>query len=390
MKRAYSSKNIKLFLVISAIVIVVISLVYSNILVNDLTVEEHSKMEVWADAMRQLNKADNNTDLSLVLKVLNENNTIPVIVMDSKGNVQTYRNINIPNGNRKDSLIFIADKCRMMVGSGRVIKIYISGSKNDYIKVCYDDSTMIKRLRTYPLLQLVIVVIFVVIAILAILAYKKAEQNKIWLGLSKETAHQLGTPISSLMAWTEIFKETYPDDDLIFEMEKDVKRLQLVADRFSKIGSLPELKTIDLLDILDHIVEYIDFRTSTRVKIIKEFPQCKIFVKVNTQLFEWAIENVLKNAVDAIKSDGVITIIVQVTDNKVFIDISDTGNGIKRKDIGNVFKPGFTTKNRGWGLGLSLAKRMIENYHKGRIYVKSSEIGVGTVFRIELYKIADN
>ena len=389
MKHVYSSRNTKIILILSAIVIAVFSLVASNILVHDLTVEEHSKMEVWADAMRELNNAGDNTDLSLVLKVLNENNTIPVIVMDSKGNVQTYRNIDISARNRKDSSNFVADKGKQLIEVGKVIKIFISGSPSDYINVCYDDSIMIKRLRIYPLVQLGIVTIFVVIAIFALLTYKKAEQNRVWLGLSKETAHQLGTPISSLMAWTEIFKETYPNDKLIYEMEKDVQRLQLIADRFSKIGSLPELKVTNLIEIMDHVVDYMALRTSSKVKIIKKFPQGDVLVKINLQLFEWAIENVLKNAVDAIKGEGIIILAIHVMECKVFVDISDTGKGIKHKDLNNIFKPGFTTKDRGWGLGLSLAKRMIEEYHKGKIYVKSSDPVKGTIFRIELSKISD-
>jgi len=379
-------RQVKMFLVIAAVVIAVVSLVVSHFLVQDLVVEEHNKMEVWAEAMRTLNKADEKTDLNLVLKVINENNTIPVIVMDADGNVQTYRNIKIHARNRTDSLNYVTNEGIKLLKAGRVIMISMSDSiKNDYINVCYDDSVMIKRLATYPFVQLGVVLIFVVVAIFALLTSKRAEQNKVWVGLSKETAHQLGTPISSLMAWTEILKENYPEDTLIPEMDKDVKRLQLIADRFSKIGSLPELQSSSLNEIMNHVVDYMDCRTSSKVEMIKKFPAEDIIVTINPQLFEWVIENLCKNAVDAMGGEGLITLTLEQMTNKVVIEVADTGKGIKKKNLGNVFKPGFTTKSRGWGLGLSLAKRIIEEYHKGRIFVKSSEIGKGTTFRIEIY-----
>ena len=379
-------RQVKMFLVIAAVVIAVVSLVVSHFLVQDLVVEEHNKMEVWAEAMRTLNKADEKTDLNLVLKVINENNTIPVIVMDADGNVQTYRNIKIHARNRTDSLNYVTNEGIKLLKAGRVIMISMSDSiKNDYINVCYDDSVMIKRLATYPFVQLGVVLIFVVVAIFALLTSKRAEQNKVWVGLSKETAHQLGTPISSLMAWTEILKENYPEDTLIPEMDKDVKRLQLIAERFSKIGSLPELQSSSLNEIMNHVVDYMDCRTSSKVEMIKKFPAEDIIVTINPQLFEWVIENLCKNAVDAMGGEGLITLTLEQMTNKVVIEVADTGKGIKKKNLGNVFKPGFTTKSRGWGLGLSLAKRIIEEYHKGRIFVKSSEIGKGTTFRIEIY-----
>ncbi len=269
---------------------------------------------------------------------------------------------------------------------GRHIKIMLNRNNNDYIQVCYDESLMLKRLAAYPLVQLGIVLIFVVVAIFALLSSKKAEQNKVWVGLSKETAHQLGTPISSLMAWIEILKETYPDDDLIPEMNKDVKRLQLIADRFSKIGSLPNRFLPSLNEVLDHVIDYMDRRTSKSIQMVKEFPQHDVIVKINASLFEWVIENLSKNAVDAMGGKvGRITLRVEETDKCAVIEVSDTGKGIKRKDLNNVFRPGFTTKKeRGWGLGLSLAKRIVEEYHNGKIWVKSSEVGKGTTFRIEL------
>ncbi|MCD8202532.1 MAG: HAMP domain-containing histidine kinase, partial [Prevotella sp.] len=210
--------------------------------------------------------------------------------------------------------------------------------------------------------------------------------NKVWVGLSKETAHQLGTPISSLMAWTEILKETYPNDSLIPEMDKDVKRLELIAERFSKIGSLPEPVPTNLMEVMTHVIDYMDRRTSAKVAFIREFPDYDITVKVNASLFEWVIENLCKNAVDAMEGSGTITLHIEDVADRVVIEVTDTGKGIKKKDIGNVFRPGFTTKKRGWGLGLSLAKRIVEEYHKGKIFVKWSEVGKGTTFRIELKK----
>ena len=378
-------RSVKIILVVAAIVIAVASLVVSHYLVRDLAIEERSKMSVWAEAMRTLNLADENTDLNLVLKVIDENNTIPVVVTDKQGNVQTFRNVDLKGKTYEDSLQMAASIAEKMFASGRYIRIFME-DKKDYIDVCYDESVMIKRLNVYPIVQLGVVMIFVVVAIFALLTSKRAEQNKVWVGLSKETAHQLGTPISSLMAWTEILKETYPDDDLIPEMDKDVKRLQLIAERFSKIGSLPEPVPSSLIEVMNHVIDYMDRRTSHKVKMEKVFPPQDIIVKINASLFEWVIENLCKNAVDAMEGSGRITLFMQDEGDKVAIEVSDTSKGIRKKDVGNVFKPGFTTKKRGWGLGLSLAKRIVEEYHKGHIYVKSSEVGKGTTFRIELPK----
>lgn len=380
-------RQVKIFLVMAAIIIAVASLVVSNLFVKDLAKEERNKMEVWAEAMRSFNMADETTDLGLVLKVINENHTIPVVVLDNKGNVQVSRNVETGSSNVEDSISYVSEMGKRLYNAGRFIRISMDDTdKNAYIDVCYDDSTILKRLAYYPYVQLGIVLIFVVVAIFALLTSKKAEQNKVWVGLSKETAHQLGTPISSLMAWTEILKETHPDDDLIPEMDKDVKRLQLIADRFSKIGSLPEPVPSSLNDVVDHVIEYMDRRTSKKVLMSKRFPNSDIIVNLNASLFEWVIENLCKNAVDAMEGEGHITIDVFETSDKAIIEVTDDGKGIKKKDIHNVFKPGFTTKKRGWGLGLSLAKRIVEEYHKGKIFVKRSEVGVGTTFRIEIKK----
>ena len=380
-------RQVKIILVLAAIVIAVTSLIISNIFVKDLAKEERNKMEIWADAMRSFNMADETTDLGLVLKVMNDNNTIPVIVLDNKGLVQICRNVDVGNRSEKDSVAYVSHLGKRLYDAGRFIRISMDDTnKKAYVDVCYDDSTILKRLAYYPYVQLGVVLIFVVVAIFALLTSKKAEQNKVWVGLSKETAHQLGTPISSLMAWIEILKENYPDDDLIPEMDKDVKRLQLIADRFSKIGSLPEPVPSSLSDVVDHVIDYMDRRTSSKVLMTKKFPQNDIIVNLNASLFEWVIENLCKNAVDAMEGEGHITIEVLDLPGKTVIEVTDDGKGIRKKDISSVFKPGFTTKKRGWGLGLSLAKRIVEEYHHGRIFVKRSEVGVGTTFRIEIKK----
>ena len=390
-------RQVKIILVIVAIVIAVASLLVSHLLVKDLQREERNKMEIWAEALNALNNADENTDLSLVLNVIQGNNTIPVIVMDSDGVVSDYRNIEIKAKTAADSGAYVSRYGKRMYESGDYIKIYLTESDSvavdsievadgsrPYTLVCYDESTLLKRLAQYPYWQLGIVMIFVVVAIFALLASKRAEQNKVWVGLSKETAHQLGTPISSLMAWVEILKENYPDDELIPEMDKDVKRLELIAERFSKIGSLPEPVDASMNEVLAHVVDYMDRRTSKKVEIVRHLPEQEVIVKMNAQLFEWVIENLCKNAVDAMEGKGRIDLTLVDEGSRIVIEVSDNGKGIKKKDIKNVFTPGFTTKKRGWGLGLSLAKRIVEEYHKGKIFVKESEVGKGTTFRIEL------
>ena len=392
-------RQVKIILVVVAIVIAVASLLVSHLLVKDLQREERNKMEIWAEALNALNNADEDTDLSLVLNVIQGNNTIPVIVMDSDGVVSDYRNIEIKAKTASDSDAYVSRYGKRMYDNGDFIKIYLTESDSlvidslelsmesrPYTLVCYDESNLLKRLAQYPYWQLGIVMIFVVVAIFALLASKRAEQNKVWVGLSKETAHQLGTPISSLMAWVEILKENYPDDELIPEMDKDVKRLELVAERFSKIGSLPEPVDASMNQVLMHVVDYMNRRTSKKVDIVSHLPEGEVIVRMNAQLFEWVIENLCKNAVDAMEGKGRIDMTLIDEGSRVVVEVSDNGKGIRKKDIKNVFTPGFTTKKRGWGLGLSLAKRIVEEYHKGKIFVKESEMGVGTTFRIEIQK----
>lgn len=386
-------RRVNILLVMAAITIAVGSLLVSHYLTRDLREQEQRKMEVWAEAMRTLSNADENTDLNLVLKVLNDNNYIPVVVLDANGRATEFRNIELTADSYQDSLRQAEKIGRQLLMRHQNIRIKLSGASsrhdevraNDFIDVCYDESLILKRLSIYPFAQMGVVLIFVAVTLFALLSSKRAEQNKVWVGLSKETAHQLGTPISSLMAWTDVLRETYPEDPLIPEMSKDVKRLELIADRFSKIGAKPEPVPTSLQEVVERVVDYMNRRTSHRVTISTVFPQHRVMVKLNSSLFEWVIENLCKNAVDAMRGEnGTITLRVFERGDKAVIEVSDTGRGIKKKDVRNVFKPGFTTKRRGWGLGLSLAKRIVEEYHEGRIWVKNSEVGRGTTFRVEL------
>jgi signal transduction histidine kinase len=374
-------RQVKIILVVAAVIIAVASLLVSHFLVRDLSIEERHRMEVWAQALHALNEADETTDVSLVLSVMEGNNTIPVIVVNSEGDIDDFRNIKDIDDSQESMANSqkLKDYARRMIKAGDTIRI---GQQ----LVCYDESIMLKRLQAWPYVQLGIVLIFVVVAIFALLSSKRAEQNKVWVGLSKETAHQLGTPVSSLMAWVEMLKEQYPQDDLLPEMDKDVKRLQLIADRFSKIGSLPEPVDASMNDVLVHVIDYMDRRTSSQVQMIRHLPDHEVIVKMNASLFEWVVENLCKNAVDAMEGKGTITLALFDDPHQVVIEVQDTGKGIKKKDLNSVFTPGFTTKKRGWGLGLSLAKRIVEEYHKGRIFVKQSEPGKGTTFRIEMKK----
>ncbi len=381
--------QVKILLVVMAVVIAVTSLVVSHYLVRDLSEQERTNMEVWAEAMRSYNNADENADLGLVLRVMEGNNNIPVVVLDSQGEVITSRNLKLDAKDEYGRMTETKRAGQRMLQQGNVIRIELTGDEltpPDHLLVCFDESLLIQRLSYYPYVQLGVVLIFVMVAIYALLSSKRAEQNKVWVGLSKETAHQLGTPISSLMAWVEVLRETYPDDELIPEMGQDVSRLQLIAERFSKIGSLPECKPEDLSEIASHVIAYISKRTSNKVSLSTRLPDGPLMVNVCAPLFEWVIENLCKNAIDAMEGKGSIVLTARDEGQLVSIEVSDTGKGIPKGSLRTVFKPGYTTKKRGWGLGLALCKRIVEEYHHGSIFVKSSELGRGTTFRIELKK----
>ena len=382
MQRIDRMRQVKILLVVMAVVMSVGSLVISHCMVRDLKREEPRRMERWAGAMRSINGADEYTDLTLVLTVLNSNSTIPVVVLDREGEVQDYRNIPLREGSAEEQMRAVKRKAQSMMDAGRVIRVYLSST--DYMEICYADSLLLRRLAWWPYVQLGLVFVFVVVAIFALLSSKRAEQNKVWVGLSKETAHQLGTPISSLMAWQEMLRETYPDDELLPEMGKDVERLQRIAERFSKIGSLPELRPESLNEVLSAVTQYISRRASNRVRLTCTVPQQPLIVPMCSSLFEWVVENLCKNAIDAMDGQGSITLTASTEGALAVVEVADTGKGIPKNKFRTVFTPGFTTKKRGWGLGLSLAKRIVEEYHHGRIYVKNSEVGRGTTFRIEL------
>lgn len=384
MKWFSNFRNVKIVLIVVAALIAATSLIVSNALVSDLKTEERKKMQVWADAMDYLNRADENTDLSLVLSVLNGNTTIPVVVTDKKGAISQHRNIDIPSDT--DSLAVLMDVVARMRADGRIIRVDLGTDGEDYLEVCYSESLILKQLAYYPYVQLIVVLLFFVVCFFAILSSKRAEQNRVWVGLSKETAHQLGTPISSLMAWTTVLKEKYPSDELIPEMERDVARLQRVAERFSKIGSLPEPTSEDAVDVVERAVEYMKHRSPSQVTYTFNAPRRPLLVRMNAPLIEWVVENLCKNAVDAMNGAGAINISLKQGKDYIYLEVSDTGKGIPKSKHKQVFEPGYTTKKRGWGLGLSLAKRIVEEYHKGRIYVKKSAVGRGTTFCVELKK----
>ena len=382
MKCFNNFRKVKLLLIFFAALIAASSLWVSDILVNDLKEEEVRKMKMWAFAMSSLISAEENTDVTLEQEILSSNSTIPVILTDETGSIIQYNNIVLDAD--ADTLAVLMNRVAKMRNGGRVIPVPMGDLGEQY--ACYDDSMILTQLAYYPYVQLTVVLLFFIICFVAILSSKRAEQNRVWVGLSKETAHQLGTPISSLMAWTTVLKEKYPDDELLPEMEHDVARLQMVAERFSKIGSKPEPTSEDLVEVVERAVEYVKHRSPSNVKYEVTFPKRPLLVRMNAPLIEWVIENLCKNSIDAMSGTGTISVIVTQDDDRAFVDVCDTGKGMPKSQFKRVFEPGFTTKKRGWGLGLSLAKRIMQEYHKGRIFVKSSVPGKGSIFRMELKK----
>ncbi len=363
-----------------SIILVGIFLYFSHKLVEELSAEERTKVEIWAESMRILSTESGEGDIPLILKVLQSNNTIPVVLVDDHDNVQTYKNIDIPS---KDSLQYLARKVKELKAMDNKIVIPLSDVTFQYLY--YDDSTLLKKLSYYPYIQLSVMSVFLFVVFFALRGAKRAEQNQLWVGLSKETAHQLGTPISSLMAWTELLKMKNVDPNLLNDMSKDVDRLKIIAERFSKIGSKPEIVEVNIVPTLQHAVNYIAKRTSAKVIVETKLPDEAVIVCLCVPLFEWVVENLCKNAIDAMDGIGHIKISLRTNiDGFAVIEVSDTGKGIPKSKFKTIFRPGYTTKSRGWGLGLTLVKRIVEEYHEGRIFVKSSEINKGTVFCIEL------
>lgn len=371
---------VRLVLWTVALGIVAASLVFSHRLVERLEADQRQKMEIWAEAMRLFVQADTDThNLDFIWKIIEENDNIPVMIVDADGQFVTARNFDEP-ANRRDE--FYAATYARLKDKQQPIEIAIDDAEAQYIY--YDDSNTLKRLQLYPYVQLAVIAVFVVLVVLALVSAKKSEQNRVWVGLSKETAHQLGTPISSLVAWNEVLHDKYPDEAMLDEMGNDIGRLKTIAERFSKIGSKPTLVLTDVNKVVRGSVDYMRRRSSQMVMFeIDDKAVCENLLCV--PLFEWVIENLCKNALDAMNGKGKITVVIGKTDrNRTFIDVTDTGKGIDKRKFNTVFRPGYTTKQRGWGLGLPLARRIVEEYHGGKIFVKQSEIGCGTTFRILL------
>lgn len=382
--------SLKVIIICVAVVIAIASLVVSQTLTDRMKQEERTKMEIWTSAMQIMSNADSDADMTLVLRVLNGNNTIPVVVVDDNGMIQDYRNLDI---SRSDSLASLHEQVAEICKAGKNIRFYLNDRAGNvdhgqFVDVYYDDSLLLRQLAVFPYVQLGVVIIFVIIAAYLLTNMKKVEQNRVWVGLSRETAHQLGTPISSLMAWKDLLEEDHPDDAAVKEMGKDIEVLKTVVDRFSKIGSEPEVEICDISEIIKDRAEYISRRISNKIDVRCEMPAHHVKALVSHTLFEWVIENLCKNAADAMDGVGAIILTHGKSDKKIWVEVSDNGKGIPKSKYKTIFNPGYTTKERGWGLGLSLSKRIIEEYHKGRIYVKYSELGKGTTFRIELRDVS--
>ena len=385
-----SRQKFRFFFIVTATVIAIASVWVTNVLVDNIAQEERKKIETWAESIRLLSMPTSDSDAdeevfnaynNLLLQIVQGNTTIPLILATEDDQILMHLNIDLPN--QKED-IFLQKKLASFKSQNKPIVLTLEDASSQY--VYYDESKVLKRLFMFPYVQLLVVSIFIIISFLALSSTKKAEQNKVWVGLSKETAHQLGTPISSLMAWMDYLRMQPIDATMVDEIDKDVHRLNMIADRFSKIGSNPELLPMNVNAAVSNALDYMEKRISSKVQIHAQLPDRPLLALMNESLFGWVIENLLKNAVDAMDGVGSVTITLQETNKIVRIDISDTGKGIAKSKFETVFHPGYTTKKRGWGLGLSLVKRIIESYSKGRIFVLKSELNKGTTFRIELKK----
>ncbi len=373
----------KLILLVAALLIGMGSLWYTNQLVNKLSEEEKKKVELWAEATRQISDTNADVgDISFPLSVLTNNITVPVILTDAKQKVISIRNLDSSKANDKH---YLAQELAIMKSQREPIEISFAGNQKNYIY--YKDSYLLTQLRYYPYFQLAVIALFLIVSYIAFSTSRKAEQNQVWVGMAKETAHQLGTPLSSLMAWLEYLKSKAHPDEYITEIEKDIARLNTITERFSKIGSAPALKKENLTEVMQNAINYIRTRASSKVtfKLVNQ-QSYNVEAPMNVALFDWVLENIFKNSIDAMSGEG--TILIQITDQLQFayIDITDSGKGISKSKYKTVFKPGYTSKNRGWGLGLSLSKRIVEEYHGGQIFVKNSDPHKGTTFRIVLRK----
>jgi two-component system, sporulation sensor kinase D len=372
----------KSLLLLLAVFIGVGSLIYTEYLVTKLKVEERKNVELWAEATRLISLPDTNQNVEFLSTIIETNNTVPVILTDETDSIISARNFDL---HKSGDLKYFRMQLAKIKTKNKPIQINLENGHFNLIY--YKDSIILTMLIYYPYTQLGIIIFFIFVSYLAFRSSRKAEQNQVWVGMSKETAHQLGTPTSSLAGWIEILQNKYPEVSITGELARDVERLEKVTERFSRIGSKPSLTKENIVLLISHTVDYLKSRTSSKVKFINDFhPEAEIFVPVNSALFEWVIENVSKNAIDAMEGAGEISIRIAETERHALIDVSDTGKGIPKSAFKKIFNPGFTTKQRGWGLGLSLAKRIIEEYHNGKIFVRHSEVGKGSSIRILLNK----
>ena len=378
--KTWNSNLLSVLITILLVVVVVISSLVTTHIVQQFEEEEQKKIELWAEATRQFILADENDNIDLLLQIMEGNTTIPVYMVDKNYNLLLSRNVPEPKHNME---AFYAKKINELRATQEPIEVRISDRVMQYIY--YEQSTTLRWLSYFPYIQLVVMLALAGLAAIALLMVQSSEKNSLWVGLSKETAHQLGTPISSLNAWNELLRATYPEDPLLPQMDEDIRRLQMIAERFSKIGSQPTLELHEVLPIVQSAMDYMRARTSNKViySIQAEgVGNCQTMLCV--PLFEWVIENLCKNAIDSMDGKGAINIAIQTNDHNIYIDVSDTGKGIDRRRFKRIFQPGYTSKKRGWGLGLSLGKRIVANYHRGKLFVKQSQLGVGTTFRIVL------
>jgi len=376
-------QQLKFVLFIVAVLIGVTSLYYTNKLVAKLSVEERKKVELWAEGTKQIATIDNlNQDISFIVKILQDNETVPVILVDQKDSIISSRNL---DSLKMNDIKYLHQQLEIMKEQHEPIVVNLSKDERNIIY--YKDSTLLTQLYYYPFIQWGVIFLFILVSYIAFSASRKAEQNQVWVGLSKETAHQLGTPISSLIAWVELLKLSEQDYKITSEVEKDIKRLETITERFSKMGSSPVLQQVNIIPVLINAIAYLKTRSSSRVNFNLQFSQTEeILVPVNISLFEWVVENLCKNSIDAMNGTGAIDISLTDHVQVVYIDVKDTGKGIPKSKWKTIFQPGYTTKKRGWGLGLSLSKRIIEIYHSGKIFVKNSELNKGTTIRIALKK----
>jgi signal transduction histidine kinase len=367
----------RIFLFLFAILIGIASLFYTQSLVRNLKAEERKKVEMWAEATRLINTADSTQNIEFLLSIIENNNTVPVILTDGNDNILAARNF---DGDRMNEPGFMKINLERIKNANDPITIELG---NGFVnRIYYKDSLILKQLILYPYVQLGLIVMFIIVSYVALSTSRRAEQDRVWVGMSKETAHQLGTPTTSLAGWIEIIQNRYPEIPTK-ELALDIKRLEKVTERFSKIGAKPSLTKENIITLIQNSIDYLKSRSSSKVLFVPAYsPDEELIAPVNPALFEWVIENVCKNAIDAMEGNGEITIHASEADRYAIIDIADTGKGIPKSAYKKIFYPGFSTKERGWGLGLSLAKRIIEEYHHGKIFVKSSEIGKGTCIRI--------